>query len=204
MTPSTIAMFIGLPFLAYLLGSIPWGMVVAPFFTSKNIRQQGSGNIGATNVLRIAGSKAGALVLTADLLKGALPLLLAAKMVDSSTMLGQVYISIVGLAAFAGHLYPAYLGLKDGGKGVATALGCILIISPFTAWIALLLFVLMVCLTSRVSVGSLSGATVLPFVMWESTGSWVLTLFAVVISVFIFVRHKENILRLIKGTESRI
>jgi glycerol-3-phosphate acyltransferase PlsY len=204
MTSSTIAMLIGLPFLAYLIGSIPWGIVVAPFFTSKDIRQQGSGNIGATNVLRIAGYKAGALVLTADLLKGALPLFFAVQLVNTSAVWGQIYISFIALAAFGGHLYPLYLGLKDGGKGVATALGCILIISPFTALITILIFVLMVCITSRVSVGSLSGTAALPFIMWESTGSWMITLCAITISVFVFVRHKENISRLFNGTESKI
>ena len=204
MTLSTIAMLISLPVLAYLFGSIPWGIVIAPFFTPKDIRQQGSGNIGATNVLRIAGFKAGALVLTADVLKGTLPLLLAVKMVNISTMSGQAYLSFVALAAFGGHLYPLYLGLKDGGKGVATALGCLLVLSPVTSLILILIFVLMVCMTGRVSVGSLSGAAALPFILWKSTGSWALTLCAVVISVFIFVRHKENILRLINGTESKI
>jgi glycerol-3-phosphate acyltransferase PlsY len=201
---STTAIIIGLPFMAYLLGSIPWGLVVAAFFTSKDIRQQGSGNIGATNVRRIAGSKAGALVLAGDLLKGALPVFIAVQMVNTWGVLGHIYISLVALAAFLGHLYPLYLGLRDGGKGVATALGCILIISPVTALITILVFVLMVCMTNRVSVGSLSGAAALPFILWKSTGSWIMTLCAAVISVFIYLKHKENIVRLINGTELKI
>ena len=204
MTLTTIAMRISLPFMAYLFGSIPWGLVVAAVFTSKDIRQQGSGNIGATNVRRIAGSKAGALVLTGDLLKGALPVFIAVQLVNTSGILGHLYISLVVLAAFLGHLYPLYLGLRDGGKGVATALGSILIISPVTALITILVFVLMVCMTNRVSAGSLSGAAALPFILWKSTGSWVMTLCATAISVFIFVRHKDNIRRLLHGTESKI
>ena len=204
MTLSTMGILISLPFIAYLLGSIPWGLVVAAFFTSKDIRQQGSGNIGATNVRRIAGSKAGALVLAGDVFKGALPVIIAVQMVNTPGVLGHVYISLVALTAFLGHLYPLYLGLRDGGKGVATALGCILVISPVTALIIFLVFVLMVCMTNRVSVGSLSGAAALPFVLWKSTNSWVMTLCAVVISVFIYLRHKENIVRLINGTESVI
>jgi glycerol-3-phosphate acyltransferase PlsY len=202
MTPSIIAKLGALPILAYLLGSIPWGLVVTTLFTSKDIRKQGSGNIGATNVLRIAGSKAGALVLAGDLLKGTLPLFIAMQLVNPSTVLGEIYISIVALAAFFGHLYPLYLGLRDGGKGVATALGCILVISPVTAVILLLVFVMMVCLTNRVSIGSLSGAAVLPLIMWKSTDSWIMTLWSLAISLFIYLRHKDNIVRLINGTES--
>jgi glycerol-3-phosphate acyltransferase PlsY len=204
MIPLTIAMLIGLPFLAYLLGSIPWGIIVARIFTSKDIRRQGSGNIGATNVLRIAGAKAGIVVLSADLLKGVLPVLFAVQLVNTSTAWGQIYVSLAALAAFGGHLYPLYLGLKDGGKGVATAFGCILVLSPVTAFITVLVFILMVCMTSRVSVGSLSGAAALPLILWKTTGSWVLVLCAVTISVFIFLRHRENIRRLINGTESKI
>jgi glycerol-3-phosphate acyltransferase PlsY len=202
MTPSIIAKLGALPILAYLLGSIPWGLVVTTLFTSKDIRKQGSGNIGATNVRRIAGSKAGALVLAGDLLKGALPLFIAIQLVNPSGALGEIYISIVALAAFFGHLYPLYLGLRDGGKGVATALGCILVISPVTAVILLLVFVMMVCLTNRVSIGSLSGAAVLPLIMWKSTDSWIMTLWSLAISLFIYLRHKDNIVRLINGTES--
>jgi glycerol-3-phosphate acyltransferase PlsY len=202
MTPSIIAKLGALPIFAYLLGSIPWGLVVTAFFTSKDIRKQGSGNIGATNVRRIAGSKAGALVLAGDLLKGALPLFIAIQLVNPSGALGEIYISIVALAAFFGHLYPLYLGLRDGGKGVATALGCILVISPVTAVILLLVFVMMVCLTNRVSIGSLSGAAVLPLIMWKSTDSWIMTLWSLAISLFIYLRHKDNIVRLINGTES--
>jgi glycerol-3-phosphate acyltransferase PlsY len=204
MTLSTVARLGALPILAYLLGSIPWGLVVTAFFTSKDIRKQGSGNIGATNVRRIAGSKAGALVLAGDLLKGALPLFFAIQLVNPAEAPGKIYLSIVALAAFLGHLYPIYLGLRDGGKGVATALGCILVISPVAAVILLLVFVMMVCLTNRVSIGSLSGAAVLPLIMWKSTDSWIMTLWSLAISLFIYLRHKDNIRRLLQGTESKI
>jgi glycerol-3-phosphate acyltransferase PlsY len=204
MTSTAIAARISIPFIAYLLGSIPWGIVIAPFFTSRDIRKQGSGNIGATNVRRIAGSKAGALVLTGDILKGVLPVYMAMRLVNIAHPLGQLYIAIIALAAFLGHLYPLYLGCKDGGKGVATALGCILVISPFTAVITVLVFVLMVCISNRVSVASLSASAVLPLVMWKATAAWSLTAGAIIMTIFVFFRHKNNILRLLHGTEPAI
>jgi glycerol-3-phosphate acyltransferase PlsY len=202
MDVSFVTKSIGLPLLAYLLGSIPWGILITPFFSSKDIRRQGSGNIGATNVRRVAGSKAGALVLAGDILKGALPVYLASLLVSPTHVPGQLYTALVVMAAFCGHLYPLYLGFKSGGKGVATALGCLLVISPVTAAITLLVFILMVCISNRVSIGSLSGAAVLPLIMWKSTDSWIMTLCTLAISLFVYLRHRDNIVRLINGTES--
>lgn len=201
MTLTTPAALAGLPLLAYLLGSIPWGMIVAPWFTGKDIRRQGSGNIGATNVRRVAGSKAGALVLAGDLLKGTLPMVLAGQMVHPSTVWGQAYLSLVAVAAVIGHCYPLYLGFKGGGKGVATALGCFLVVSPVASLVAMLVFVLMLCVTSRVSAGSLSAAAVMPLAMWKATHSWMLTACALIISAVVALRHKDNIHRLVGGTE---
>ena len=201
---SLIAKLIGLLILAYLLGSIPFGLLVTRLQTKTDIRKQGSGNIGATNVLRIAGKTAGALVLAADLFKGALPVYLARVLANGSNVPGQIFIAMTALAAFFGHLYPLYLNFKGGGKGVATALGCILVVAPFTAAIALLVFVLMICMTSRVSAGSLVAAAVLPPVIWKDSGSWPLVSCALVMSVFVFVRHKENLKRILNGTESKL
>ena len=201
---SQLAKLAGLPLLAYLLGSIPWGILITALFTSTDIRKQGSGNIGATNVRRIAGTKAGVLVLTGDVLKGSLPVYLALRLLDVADLSGQIYVVLVALAAFFGHLYPLYLGFKNGGKGVATALGCVLAVSPPAAGIALLVFLLMSCISNRASVGSLSAAAVLPVIMWIATGSHVMTLCALIFSVFVSLRHKDNILRLLTGTESVI
>jgi glycerol-3-phosphate acyltransferase PlsY len=106
----------------------------------------------------------------------------------------------VALSAFAGHLFPVFLKFK-GGKGVATAAGCFLVISPLTFLVCLLVYVLMLCWWEYSSVGSLSAAVILPFVVWLSTSSIPFTLCALTMSVMIFFRHTDNIKRLLEGTE---
>jgi len=200
-----IPKYVGLILLAYLLGSIPFGLVLSALFSQQDIRHKGSGNIGATNVLRVAGAKLGLLTLFLDMLKGALPVLLALHLIENPAGLrGQAYICLIVIAVFLGHLYPLFLALRDGGKGVATAWGCFLIISPVSALIALLVFVMMACLSNRASVASLSAAMVLPMITYYATHSNVMVLCAVIITILIFYRHKTNILRLINGTESTI
>jgi glycerol-3-phosphate acyltransferase PlsY len=193
-----------LPFFAYLLGSIPWGLVLTRLFTSKNIRQEGSGNIGATNVRRVAGTKLGLLTLAGDILKGAVPVWLAVSLTDSSGFWASFYISLVAFAAFLGHLYPIYMKFKNGGKGVATAAGCFAVISPPALGVVILVFILFVCGFNRVSAASLGAAAVLPVAVWKATGSGVLTGCAAATAVFIGFRHKENITRLLSGTEPTI
>lgn len=195
----------GLPLLAYLLGSIPFGLVLSALFHDQDIRRMGSGNIGATNVLRVAGARLGLLTLFLDAFKGALPVFMAIQLMESPDHpWGQAYLSLIALSAFIGHLYPLYLGLRGGGKGVATAWGCFLIISPVSALITLLVFVLMACVSNRASMASLSGSAVLPMVVWLATHSAVITLCASMITGLIVFRHKDNILRLVQGTESTI
>jgi len=193
-----------LPFFAYLLGSIPWGLVLTRMFTSINIRQEGSGNIGATNVRRVAGTKLGILTLAGDILKGAVPVWLAISLTDSNGFWASFYISLVAFAAFMGHLYPIYMKFKNGGKGVATAAGCFAVISPPALGVAILVFILFVCGFNRVSAASLAAAAVLPVAVWKATGSGVLTGCAAATAVFIGFRHKENIKRLLSGTEPTI
>jgi glycerol-3-phosphate acyltransferase PlsY len=193
-----ILWFITLPFLAYAIGSIPWGLIFTRAFTPVDIRAQGSGNIGATNVRRTAGTFWGGMTLAGDMLKGGIPTYLALGMG------GDIYVSLVALCAFSGHLYPLYMGFKNGGKGVATAVGCILVVSPGSAAAALLVFILFICMFSRVSAGSLAGAAILPLAVWKATGSMALTGCASVMAGWIWVRHRENIIRIIKGTEPRL
>jgi acyl phosphate:glycerol-3-phosphate acyltransferase len=200
-----ILKYAALLLLAYLLGSIPFGLVLSILFRHQDIRHQGSGNIGATNVLRVAGAKLGLLTLILDLFKGALPVSLALVLVNNpASQWGQIYVGLIVISVFLGHLYPLFLGLRDGGKGVATAWGCFLIVSPVTALITLLVFVMMACLSNKASVASLSAATVLPMVIYYATHSGVWVICAAIISVLIVYRHKQNILRLIHGTESAI
>ncbi|MBW2246410.1 MAG: glycerol-3-phosphate 1-O-acyltransferase PlsY [Deltaproteobacteria bacterium] len=196
--------FLVLPVFAYLLGSIPWGIVLTRLFTSVDIRREGSGNIGATNVGRIAGPTLGVLTLVGDMLKGAIPVWIAGLLIAPNSLWGEIYISVVSLAAFSGHLYPVYMGFKKGGKGVATAAGCFAVISPVAFVVVTLVFVLFVCWLNMVAVASLAAAAILPVAIWQSTGSGVLTGCAVVTAIIIYFRHKDNIKRLFKGTEPKI
>ena len=196
--------FLVLPVFAYMLGSIPWGIVLTRLFTSVDIRREGSGNIGATNVGRIAGPTLGILTLIGDMLKGAVPVWIAGILTTSNGLWGEIYISAVSLAAFSGHLYPVYMRFKKGGKGVATAAGCFAVISPIAFVVVTLVFILFVCWLNIVAVASLAAAAVLPIAIWQSTGSGVLTGCALLTAIAIYFRHKDNIKRLLKGTEPKI
>lgn len=196
--------YILLPFFSYLLGSIPWGLILTRLFTSINIRQEGSGNIGATNVMRTAGPKLGILTLVGDILKGAFPVWLARSITRSDDIWGALFIAIVALAAFLGHLYPVYMRFKKGGKGVATAAGCFAVISPAAFAVAVLVFIMFICWLNRVSLASLAAAAVLPVAVWKATGSGIMTGCAVITMGFIYFRHRDNIKRLLAGTEPTI
>ena len=194
-------MLIGLPIVAYLLGSIPWGLVLTRLFTSIDIRNQGSGNIGATNVSRVAGFRLGILTFSGDVLKGALPAFVAISLVESYGWQTDIYLALVALASFVGHLYPVYTTFKGGGKGVATAAGSFVVLAPVGCLFALLAFILILLLSRRVSAGSLGAAVCLPFSVWFSTRSPALAGGAAVIALFILIRHADNIRRLLAGTE---
>ncbi|MBU4343836.1 MAG: glycerol-3-phosphate 1-O-acyltransferase PlsY [Proteobacteria bacterium] len=194
--------FFGLSVFAYLLGSIPCGLILTKRFASIDIRQKGSGNIGTTNVRRVAGTMPAAFTLAGDLLKGALPVCLVIyAMAGTDKLISEIYLSVVALSAFLGHLYPVYMKFKEGGKGVATAAGCFIIISPIACLVAILTFILFIFLSRRVSAGSLSGAAVLPVAVWLTSHSIPLTACALITTIFIFFRHKDNIKRLLSGTE---
>ncbi len=190
-----------LPIFAYLIGSIPFGLVFTRCFGSVNLRGSGSRNIGATNVLRTAGPLLGGLTLAADGLKGAVPLGLAMTITVSHGPLWELYLALVATAAVSGHLFPVYTRFNGGGKGVATAAGCFLVISPLAGTVSILVFILLFCLTGRVSAGSLAGAAVLPLSLWKATQSEIFTGCAIGVVLLIFYRHRENIVRLLSGKE---
>jgi glycerol-3-phosphate acyltransferase PlsY len=192
-----------LPVFAYLLGSIPWGVILTRAFSPVDVRRRGSGNIGATNVSRVAGPTLGLLTFAGDVLKGALPVYLTLIFVWNHQGAGDVLLAVVGLAAFFGHLYPLYIKFKGGGKGVATCAGCFIVLAPLACLAALLTFILLLLLSRRVSVGSLAAAAVLPFGVWLTTASFHICAGAFIMTVFIFTRHTDNIKRLISGTEPK-
>ena len=193
----------GFPVFAYLLGSIPWGIVFTRLYSSADIKRQGSGNIGATNVSRVAGPTLGLLTFTGDVLKGAVPVYLALRFAIQNQGANDLFLSVVSLAAFFGHLYPLFMKFKNGGKGVATTAGCFVILAPLACLMALSAFIIVLLLSRRVSAGSLAAGIVLPIVVWLATNTWEITAAAATMSVFIFIRHTENIKRLISGTEPK-
>ena len=194
--------FSGLLLLAYLLGSIPWGLIISRIFARDDIRLKGSGNIGATNVARETGVIPGLLTLAGDILKGAVPVYLALLAFGSADGSGDVYLSAVALAAFSGHLFPVYLKFRDGGKGVATAAGCFAVVSPAAVLAAFGVFIAMLLVTRRVSVASLSAAATLPVAVWIAADSAIMTAAAAIVALFIFIRHGENLKRLLAGKEA--
>ncbi len=190
--------------LAYLLGSIPWGLVLTRVFARDDIRLKGSGNIGATNVIRETGVIPGLLTLAGDFFKGAVPVYLALLAFGPAGGLNDARLLAVVLAAFLGHLFPVYTKFKNGGKGVATAGGCFAVMAPVACVVAILVFIMFICWFDRVSAASLAASATLPIAVWKSSGSWTMTGCAVIIALFIFFRHKDNIRRLMAGTEPKI
>jgi glycerol-3-phosphate acyltransferase PlsY len=183
---------------AYLIGAIPTGLLLTHLTGGGDIRQTGSGNIGATNVYRSGGRKLGVLTLIGDALKGALPVLAAI------TLLGYdpIHAGAVAVAAFLGHCFPVYLGFK-GGKGVATALGVYLVLSPLAVLVAFLIFAGLVWKTRYISLGSICAAAAIPLLVWLTTGSFPLLLTTLVISSIVILRHRANVQRLFQGTENK-
>ncbi|MFH0730128.1 MAG: glycerol-3-phosphate 1-O-acyltransferase PlsY [Pseudomonadota bacterium] len=199
---AAIVLSLGLILTAYLLGSIPWGLVLTRWVAAEDIRTRGSGNIGATNVVRVAGKAIGALTLVLDMLKGGLPVYWALGVIDHIPHAwGEMLVAVVALSAFFGHLFPLFLRFKTGGKGVATAFGCFLAIVPIACGCAMAVFCLMVWRFHYVSAGSLAASLTLPvFIAFWGNSNW-LIFAAVVMAVSIFIRHAANIKRLLRGTE---
>lgn len=183
---------------SYLLGSIPSGLLLARLSGAPDPRKVGSGNIGATNVLRSGGKALGILTLIFDILKGLIPTLAAALVLKNSYVVG-----LVGLLAFLGHLFPVYLKFK-GGKGVATAIGVMIVIMPEALLISLLCFLIVVGISRTVSLGSIMASALLPLWggLWGYPGPFVIL--SGIMALLIIFRHRENIKRILAGTESKL
>ena len=182
----------------YLIGSISSAVIVSRLMGLPDPRQEGSGNPGATNVLRLGNKLAAALTLIGDILKGAIPVLIAA-----SLMADNMVIALAAAGAFFGHLFPVFFGFK-GGKGVATALGVFLAINPFIA-LALALTWLTVAIIFRFSsLAAIISSVSAPLWVWWFDSSEVYIPLAFALAIILVWRHSENIKRLIAGTESKI
>jgi glycerol-3-phosphate acyltransferase PlsY len=195
--------------IAYLVGSLPFGFLIAWYAAGVDIRKSGSGNIGATNVARVLGKKLGIAVLLLDCLKGALPTLVLPWLLADSTTPGLHLAVLSGAAAILGHMFPCWLRFR-GGKGVATALGVALAIAPVSTAAAFVVFALCVALTRIVSLGSvLAACTFCGVELWQlrpspfANETWSLAVFSTLVPLLIIVRHRSNIVRLMRGTEPR-
>lgn len=189
--------------LSYVSGSIP-AAYLAGRWSGVDLRSEGSGNLGATNVLRVLGPKLGGLVFAVDIAKGALPVYLL-PLRTGATEDTLTWIAVAcGVAAILGHIRPVFLGFGKGGKGVATACGVFLALAPVQTLLTLLIFAVVVFASGYVSLSSLTGAFALPVLLASSVGIRS-PLFAVaaVTSVFVFYTHRANIQRLRQGSEYR-
>ena len=192
----SITVFLAAVGLAYLIGSIPFGIIVVRILGQGDLRKVGSGNIGATNVVRTVGTAAGIITLVLDAAKGAIAFLTASVVFDSHLSL------VIALAAFIGHLYPVWLRFQ-GGKGVATYLGIMIAVSVPTGLLACLVWLLVFAVVRISSAASITTVIATPvFIYFFDDVST--TSLAAVMSIWVAIRHHQNISRLLNGTEPRI
>ena len=184
--------------LGYVFGSIPCGLWLVQAFHGIDIRKYGSGNIGTTNVFRTVGPKTAAAVLAGDMLKGILVLHIISKFSAN-----PVIVAVTALGALLGHNYSLFLGFK-GGKGVATGLGLFLYMLPWGAAAGLCVWIIIVMITRYVSLGSVIAAIVAASAGWYLNYPAPFAVFGTLACLFVIIRHKDNIRRLLNGTESKI
>jgi len=183
---------------AYLLGAIPFGLLLSKALSGQDPRQHGSGNIGATNAMRAGGKLVGALTLLADISKGAIPVILAIIF-----ELPEIWIAAIAIATFIGHIFPVYLKFQ-GGKGVATMLGVMLPWQPLAAAFALLIWIAALKISHYVSLASILAALALPLLIYFGEGSVPALLVGMLFASLVTIKHSSNIKRLMDGTESSI
>jgi len=197
--------------IAYLLGGIPFGLIVSRIFGIKDIRSHGSGNIGATNVWRVIGPKAAVWVYLGDIGKGVAAVALAgcfARHFDTAFLQIDTFLVICALAAVLGHLFPVYLGFK-GGKGVNTALGAMIMLLPLESLAGFVIFIIVVVASRFISLGSIVG--VVGFFVIVAAEKYLMARDMAAIYVYlagalaalIVITHRQNICRLVSGTENR-
>ena len=193
--------------IAYVLGSIPNALWVGKTFKNIDVREHGSKNTGSTNAARVLGAKLGIFTLILDILKGALPtylgIVLGANLLTRITGIDKLDIIVIGMAAILGHTFSLFLKFK-GGKAVATTLGVFLVLVPYAILILLVIFFVIFGLTRYVSLASIVSAVALPITVYLTTRHIPLTILGIIIGLLVIIRHKENIKRLINGTESKL
>jgi glycerol-3-phosphate acyltransferase PlsY len=187
-----------LALVGYAIGSIPFSYLVARLFGVKDVRAVGSGNVGATNVMRSAGRGAGILALLLDASKGAVTVLIA-----RGAGATELQVCLAGLAAVIGHLFPVWLGFR-GGKGVATGAGLFLPLVPSALGVAVMVFIVTAALSRYVSLASILASLSLPLAAYLLGASVTVSLTALVAALMVVVKHHSNIVRLARGVEPRL
>lgn len=200
---------------AYLLGSVPFGVLIAKSH-GKDLRAIGSGNIGATNTGRVLGKKWGVICLVLDCMKGFLPTFIARSFVSTPPAATELWLWLgVGCATVIGHIFPVYLKFK-GGKGVATSLGMVLGLFPYYTIAgvgSVLIWIALVLVFKYVSLASIAATTLFPVFLvtaiainqqWSFCGLWPLLIIALLMPMLVIIRHAENIKRLLDGSEMKV
>lgn len=184
--------------LGYFIGALPTGLILVRVLRGEDIRKYGSGNIGAANVLRVAGPGVAAAVLLVDVLKGLVPVLLALR-----AGVAPWAVVAAGLATIAGHNWSVFLGFR-GGKGIATSFGVLAGLSLQAALVAAVVWIVVVAITRFSSLGSLLAVVSVPILLWRLRTPPEYVAFGIIASLFAIYRHRANIQRLVAGTELRI
>ncbi len=187
---------------AYLLGAVPFGKIIARMAAQVDITQRGSKNIGATNVARELGLKWGLLTLACDVLKGLVPIFVFSVCSFTGDISSQMALAVVSLCPLLGHQFSIFMGFR-GGKGVATALGIYLALSPIACGLGLLVFLLVVLKWDFISLGSMVSAGSIPIFLTLFNQPKPVVLASLVMAALIYFRHGENVLRLITGEERK-
>ena len=187
---------------SYLIGSIPFALVIGRLLGKVDVRDYGSGNLGTTNVMRTAGKKAGVIVLICDVLKGVTAIFIARYTLDS-----HIWEAIAGLAAVAGHDWSIFLKFQ-GGKGVATAVGVLFVMAPLAAVGGIVIFALVSFLSKYVSLGSLIGSSSCIAIVGAMVAADRIPveylIYTAAVVALIFITHRDNIARLLSGTENKL
>lgn len=207
-----MATYIIVAIIAYLIGSISFSVIISKKMAGFDVREKGSGNAGSTNVLRTVGKKAALITLVCDILKGVVAILIA--LLAGNIIKGldnALLVQLAGVFVIIGHTFPIFFKFK-GGKGIATSLGVLLMINWQIGLICLVFALLLMALTKMVSVGSIAAAVLFPvlvlfinqnYIVSESS-NWSYLIFSIVITLLVIFNHRENIKRILNGTENKI
>lgn len=192
-----LKMIIPLIIMAYFIGNISPSVIISKRFSNIDIRNHGSGNAGTTNVMRVMGKKAGAMVFIMDLIKGVVPTAIG-------LYFGNIEVGFFcGVATVIGHIFPVMLNFK-GGKGVATSLGVGIVLAPLYALTGLLVFALLVAKTKYVSLGSILGVLTFPILQIATSKNLAVIAMSALLGLLVLYSHRANIKRLLNGTESKL